>query len=186
MARNIEKEIINKNQKGVILIGFNHSPLDFAYPVVKSNKVTELKSRFGFLLNNKYKGSFFQIELYLRMDLNEENIKCKSSIDDFIDSVMKSRGNKPAGFTIASSPFEKIRDSCSYFFCKYPSICYGDVAQGLVFLKPFDEIEKCTWYKGYISDEMFMKYRPLYELMFKGKFRNSKELNDFLFREIAN
>jgi uncharacterized RDD family membrane protein YckC len=186
MARNIEREIINKNQKGVILIGFNHTPLDFAFPVVKNNNVTELKPRFGVLLNNKYKGKFFQIELYFRLDFNEGDIKCNSSIDDFMDSVMKSRGNKPAGFTIISSPFENIRDSCSYFFNTYPSIRYGDIAQGLIFLKPFDEIEKCTWYKGYISDEMFMKYKPMYDLMFKGKYKNAKELNDFLFREIAN
>ena len=186
MARNIEKEVIDKNQKGVVLIGFNHSPLEFAYPVVKNNKIVEVKPRFGVLLNKKYKGRFFQIELYQRLDFNEGNIKCKNSLDDFMDSVMKKRDNKPAGFTIMASPFEKIRDSCSFFFNKYPSICFGDITQGLIFLKSFDEMEKCTWYKGYISDEMFMRYKPLYELMFKGKYKNSKELNDLLFREIAN
>jgi len=186
MARNIEKEMIYKNQKGVVLIGFNHSPLDFAYPVLRNNKIFEVKPRFGVLLSKKYKDRFFQIELYQRLDLDEGNIKCKNSLDDFMDSVMRSIGSRPVGFTIKASPFEKIRDSCSFYFNKYPPICYGDITQGLIFLKPFDEMEKCTWYKGYISDEMFMKYKPLYELMFKGKYKNSKELNDLLFREIAN
>ena len=138
------------------------------------------------LLSQKYKDKFFQIELYHRLDYNEDNRICKSSIDNFLDSVMIKRNNQPVGFSIAASPFNSIRDNCSFFFSKVPSISYGDIAQGLIFLKPLNKTTKCTWLKGYVSDEMFMNYKPMYELIFKRKFKNATELNELLFREIAN
>ena len=184
MARNIEREVIDKNQKAVVLIGFNHTLINYTNAEIKNNKIVAVKPRFGVLLSQKYKNKVFQIELFQRLDINEENIKCKSSIDAFLDSVMSKRKNQPVGFTIAASPFDKIRDSCSMFFTKFPAISYGDIAQGLIFLKPFNERKQCTWLKGYISDEMFMKYKPMYDLVFgknpKIKFKNATELNHVL------
>lgn len=185
MARNLEKEVIDKNQKAVVLIGFNHTPLNFAYPITRNKKVIAARPRFGVLLNKKYPGKLFQIELFHRLDLNENNTICKSSIDDLLDSVMRKRNYQPVGFTISASPFAKLRDSCSMFFSGFPSICYGDIAQGLIFLKPFDQTKQCSWLSGYISNKMFMKYKPMYELMFKHKFKNSKELNELLSRELG-
>ena len=126
------------------------------------------------------------MELYQRLDLNDsDSIPVYThSIDHFLDSVMQLRNNKPAGFSIALSPFEKLRDKYSPFFTQSPSVCYGDVAQGLIFLKPFSASNRCNWMPGYISDKMFMKYKPMYDLVFgkneKIKFRNATELNEVL------
>ena len=182
MARNVEKEIIDKNQKAVVLIGFNHTMINYTWSTVKDNKILAVNPRFGVLLSQKYKDKFFQIELYQQLDLNEDNSVCKNSIDGFLDSVFKKRAYKPTGFTIASSPFEKIRDSCSFYWSQFPSVCYGDIAQGLIFLTPFASKNKCTWVKGYISDEMFMKYKPMYDLIINNriKFKNAKDLNQIM------
>ena len=179
MARNIEKEIIDKNQKAVVLIGFNHTLINYTNAIVKDKKIVALNPRFAVLLSQKYKDKFFQIELYQNLDLNEDNKVCGSSIDDLFDSVMKKRNLKPVAFTIASSPFEKIRDSCAMYFSRFPSVRYGDIAQALIFLKPYSEKEHCTWMQGYISDQMFMENKPMYVLMINQrlKFKNAKELN---------
>jgi len=186
MARNIEKEVFDKNQKAVVLIGFNHTVINYTHSVVKDKKIVAASSRFGVLLSQKYKGKIFQIELYQRLDISDENKDCKNSIDAFLDSIMRKRNSQPAGFTIANSPFEKIRDSCSMFFSEFPSICYGDIAQGLIFLKTFKDGKHCTWQKGYISDEMFMNYKPMYELVFKRKFKNADGINQLIMQVIAS
>ncbi len=180
MARNIEKEIIDNHQKAVIWIGYYHTMINFTNSTVKNKKVESINPRFGVLLSQKYKNTFFQVELYQRLDFNDADTVCSSpSIDNFLDSVMRQRANKPAGFTIAGSPFEKLRDNCSPFFSQFSSVCYGDIAQGLIFLKPFNARNKCKWLPGYISDEMFMKYKPLYDLMTSDKvrFNNAEEVN---------
>lgn len=179
MALNIEKEILEKNKKAVVLIGFNHTMINYVASTIKDKKIVAVNPRFGVLLSQKYKDRFFQLELYQQLDLNEGNTICRNSIDNFFDSVFKKRNEQPAGFTIAASPFEKLRDSCSYFFAECPSDCYGDIAQGLIFLKPLSSKNKCTWVKGYISDEMYMRYKPMYDLIINDrvKFKNAKELN---------
>ena len=180
MAGNIEKEIIDKHQKAVVLIGYNHTMINFTNSAVKNKKIESINPRFGVLLSQKYKNTFFQVELYQRLDFNEGNTVCSDpSIDNLLDSVMRQRANKPAGFTIAGSPFEKLRDNCSPFFSQFPSVCYGDIAQGLIFLKPFNVRNKCKWLPGYISNEMFMKYKPLYDLITSDKvrFKNAEEVN---------
>jgi len=186
MARNIEKEIISKHQKAVVWIGFNHTLINVTATVQRNNKLVAVNPRFAVLLSQKYKNTFFQVELYQRFDLNDSDSipVYTNSIDNFLDSVMRLRNNKPAGFSIALSPFEKLRDKYSPFFSQSPSVCYGDVAQGLIFLKPFSASSRCNWIPGYISDKMFMKYKPMYDLVFgkneKIKFRNATELNEVL------
>lgn len=182
MARNVEKEIIDKNQKAVILIGFNHTMINYTGSALKEKKIVAVNPRFGVLLSQKYKDKFFQVELYQKLDLLEDNSVCKNSIDIFIDSVFRKRGYEPTGFTIAASPFEKIRDSCSFYWSQVPSSCYGDIAQGLIFLKPLSVKNKCTWIREYISDEMFMKYKPIYDLIINNriKFNNAKDFNQIM------
>jgi uncharacterized RDD family membrane protein YckC len=186
MARNIEKEIINKNKKGVVLIGFNHTLLRFTSAVKKGSRIEAVNPRFGVLLSQKYKNMIFQIECYQKLDVNEENSVCNPSIDGFMDSVMKKRNNQPAGFSIIGSPFEKLRDNCSMFFMQFPSVCYGDITDGVLFLKALNEIDRGNWMPGYISDEMYMKNKPLYDLIFKKnskiKYKNAAELNELLVR----
>lgn len=178
MARNVEKEIIEKGEKGVVLIGFAHSMLQYGRPIIKENKIIAINPRFGLLLSQKYKDRIFQIELFLTLGSQNQDTACHNKLDHFIESVMSKNNFVPAGFSIINSPFEKIRDSCSEYFNTYPSVCYGDIAQGLIFLKPLNEMQNCTWLKGYISNKMFMKYKAYYELIAKQKFNNAEEANN--------
>ncbi len=189
MAENIAKEILDTHKKAVVWIGFNHTLLRCTRCLRVNNKIQVLSPRFGVLLSQKYPNTFYQLELYQKLDINEKNTVCNPSIDGFMDSVMQKRNNKPAGFNIAGSPFERLRDDCSMFFQLSPSMCYGDIADGVIFLKPFKDRKECSWMPGYISDEMFMKYKPLYDLVFKQnpkiKFENAAELNNVLIKYLG-
>jgi len=100
-----------------------------------------------------------------------------------MESVLNRNNNTPVGFTITNSPFEKLRDSCSDYFYTHPSVCYGDITEGLVFLKPLKQLKSCKWLKEYISDKMFMQYKAYYELVAKRKFKNAKEVNQYFEKE---
>jgi uncharacterized RDD family membrane protein YckC len=179
MAHNIEKETIEKGDKGVVWVGSAHTPMQFAWAQIKNHKIIAMSPRMGLLLNQKYKGKIFQIELFHPFYPEIENNACAPVFQSFIENIMAKRANIPAGFSIKNSPFENIRDSCSGFFGLYPTITYGDLAQGLIFLKPFKDLQHCTWTKGYISNEMFMKYKPLYEVMATRKFSNAAEVDRY-------
>jgi uncharacterized RDD family membrane protein YckC len=179
MARNIEKEIIRKGDRGVVWIGFAHTLPQFAWAQIKDHKIMAASPRMGVLLHQKYKDEIFQIEMFQPFDPDNDDKNCAPVFQSFIERLMTAHGNYPAGFNIKNSPFENIRDKCSGYFSLYPTVTYGDLAQGLIFLKPFKDLKKCTWTQRYISNEMFMKYKPLYEVMAKRKFANANEVNKY-------
>jgi|GEM_PF-6329769 len=117
---------------------------------------------------------FLLIYFFLKADVG-----CPPLFLGFLEHVMARRGYTPAGFSIKNSPFEYLRDSCSEYFNVYPTIVYGDLVEGLIFLKPFKDLQHCTWTKGYISDKMFMQYKPLYEVIAKRRFANSGDVNRY-------
>jgi uncharacterized RDD family membrane protein YckC len=179
MARNIEKEIIEKNDKGVVWVGFAHTMLQYGWPIIQNHKVVLIKQRLGLLLSQKYKNKIFQIELFQSFYPEIDNTVHPPVLRSFIETVMEKRNSAPTGFSILNSPFANIRDSYSDYFNTNPSICYEDIAQGLIFIKPINEIKHCTWTEGYISNEMFMNYKPLYDLIATRKFANAKDVNGY-------
>ena len=186
MARHIEKEIIQKGDKGVVLVGSAHSLTQFGRPLIRFNKIMAINSRMGLLLSQRYKDQVFQIVFFQSFSPGETNAGRPPLFQNFIESVMDKRDTIPAGFSIKNSPFENLRDSCSEYFDLYPSVCLGDLAQGLIFLKPLEKLENCTWTRGYISNEMYMKYKPLYELMTKQKFSSAGEADNYFAKRLVN
>ena len=184
MAENIEKEVIAKHTKAAVWIGFNHTMVNFTPCIQDKKKLVATTPRFGVLLNQRFPNTVFQVEMFHHLILADSDTLTNYNLNDFLDSVMNQRSNKPCGFTIARSPFEKLRDSCLSVFTKYSTVCYGDIAQGLIFLKGYKNGGECTWQPGYISNEMFMQYKPLYDAIFGRnpaiKFANAKELNQVL------
>lgn len=179
MASNIEEEMIKKGDKGIVLVGFSHTMTQLGYPLIQNHKVVAVLQRMGLLLGQKYKNQIFGIELFLPLSPDVEDKAHPPVLQGFIEDVLNNSGRTAAGFSIKNSPFEFIRDSYSDIFDYYPSICYGDVAQGLICLKRSDKGRHCTWTEDYISNEMYMKYRPFYELLAKQKFTGAKEVNEY-------
>jgi|WetSurMetagenome_2_1015567.scaffolds.fasta_scaffold03112_3 uncharacterized RDD family membrane protein YckC len=176
LARNVEKEIIEKGDKGVVLIGSAHTTLHYGYPIINNNKILFVKARFGLLLSQKYKSDIGQILLWHSIADEADTSKALTS---FMESIMVARDNLPVGFCIEDSPFGKLRDSNAPYFKTYKTICFEDITQGLIFLKPLDKLQYCTWSKDYISREMFLKYKLFYQLKSKQKISNSEEMNKY-------
>jgi uncharacterized RDD family membrane protein YckC len=177
LARNTEKEIIEKEGKGVVWIGSAHSSLNYGYPIVKNNSILFIKARFGLILSQKYKDKVGQILLWHTTAAFESKDK---SLDNFLETIMCKRDTLPVGISIENSAFGTLRDSSAHYFNTYRSICFKDITQGLIFLKPLNKLRKCTWTQNYISREMFLKYKLFYELKYKKKISNNDEFNRLL------
>ncbi len=185
MANNIEHEMINKGDKGVVLVGFAHTMPQLGRPIIQDHKVVAVKERMGMLLGRKYNDDIFQIELFQPLDAEVEDKAHPPLIQHFVETVINKSAAGAVGFSIKNSPFEFIRDSYSEYFEFYPSVCYGDVAKGLIYLKPLNKMKSCTWTEDYISNEMYMKYKPFYQLIAKQKFTNAKEVNEYFKKKYA-
>ncbi len=98
-------------------------------------------------------------------------------IGNFIESIMRLRGNTPVGFMLDESPFAMLRDRASSYYYFQPGVAFSDIASGYIFLKPVKETAQCTWLDGYVSKEMFIKNKPYYEAIAGRKLGNAKELN---------
>jgi len=186
MASNIEEEMIKKGDKGVVLVGFYHTMTQLGYPQIQNHKVVAVQQRMGLLLGQKYKDQIFGIELFQPLSPQDEDNARPPVLEGFIQAILNKSDKTAVGFSIKNSPFEFIRDSYSDVFDYYPSICYGDVAAGLICLKRSDKRRHCTWTEDYISNEMYMKYKPFYELIAKQKFNNAKDVNEYFKKNLLD
>jgi hypothetical protein len=173
MARNIEKEVIEKNDKGVVLVGHAHSFINYGQGRFDGNRnLIGYNNRMGVMLSQKYQNDIFQIVLHYG--------DCISDI--VLNKIIIEKNIGPVGFTVENSPFAMLRDSTQYLYANMPTVSFSDIAQGYIYLLPFDKTERCSWIPNYISKKMFLKYKPFYEGKTGQKFKNSKEVNTFFMK----
>ena len=97
LFRNVEKEIFDKGDKGVLLIGSAHTALHYGYPIINNDKILFVKARFGLLLSQKYKSDVGQILLgYPVTDAADK----KTDLTNLIESVMLARDTLPVGVLV--------------------------------------------------------------------------------------
>jgi hypothetical protein len=161
MARQIEKEMIEKGQRGIVWVGRNHSSIG-----CPQSGSTGSSPRMGFMLHQRHGDKIFQIRLH-GMDLTAAFIDGTYDgpgpmMAEFLETVMLIRDNKPVGFDVGTSPLAMLRDDRSFDFHFEPRLGFVDVAAGYVFLAPWRDLKTCEWLEGYISPRMFVTNRPFY------------------------
>lgn len=171
MARNVEKEIIAKGERAIVWVGAAHAYTTYRRPIVIDGNVLRELTRMGFMLHQKYGDKVFLIRLH---DRPIESI----AITTFIERIIIERGGKPSGFDLMGSPFGLLRDKDSDYFRHKLEICFSDMVPGYVFLKPLDEQKRCQWVKGFITQEMFAKYKPYFEAECGHKLNGAEDANN--------
>ncbi|ODS35243.1 MAG: hypothetical protein A7315_01975 [Candidatus Altiarchaeales archaeon WOR_SM1_79] len=188
MAEIIEKEVINKEMKGIVWVGGYHAFTHYAYPNVNSElHLAKELPRMGYLLFQKYGEKIFQIachysynspsyiyERYGKIYKGGEPI-----LDRFIEDIMAKRGNKPVGFDVFLSPFANIRDQNLELFHWQPSVKFSDICRGYIFIQPCKKLSRCTWIENFITEDMFEKWKLYFESAYKKKFQNYIEVNEY-------
>lgn len=155
MARNVEREIIEKGERAIVWVGLMHSYTHYQQPIIMKGKLVRKFNRMGLLLHQKYGGRIFQVALH--------ESYFNSVMGKFIEPVMKKRGGVLVGFNVLGSPFGDLRNNDSEDYHHYPNLRFADKARGYIYLKPVRELGKCGWLDGYVSRKMFLKNKPYYK-----------------------
>ena len=87
----------------------------------------------------------------------------ESKMSNFIERIMAARDHNPVGFDVIDSPLMLLRDSTTYYFHFQPNVCFGDVTSGYIYLEPVEMFQKCQGVEGFITSQMFAKFKPFYE-----------------------
>jgi uncharacterized RDD family membrane protein YckC len=169
MAATVEREILGRSERGVVLIGANHAYLRYGWPgrIVHGKAVAE-KRRMGYMLHQRHGDRVYQILLY-----HSQHI-----FPTCWEEVMSRREESPVGFDVVGSPFENLRSG----FELQASVLFADVTPGVVFLGNASTLEPSNRIDGFITSEMFLRHKPFYEARAGRSLRNAGDAN----RHVSN
>ena len=161
-VRQVEREMLQRGERGIIWIGAAHSPLNSrqALPAQKA------MPRMGFMLYQKYGDKIGQIRIHsadIPASYLDSTYHDRPAMADFVEQVMAQRAHRPVGFDVIGSPFDLLRDQGSMEFHFQPRLGLGDIASGYIYLDRAQNLKGCAWLPGYISQEMFVANKPFYQ-----------------------
>jgi len=164
MAYEIEKNIVDKNIRGIVWVGSAHTPHNYKQPY-------QNKGRMAYILYKKYGNIIYQIFLH--------DNSISPIISSFIEKTIVKSKFKQVGFDLYNSPFNCLRDSSSYYFKTEPDARLSDLILGYVYLAPSDSLKTVKFIRDFVTPEMFLKEKPYYELDAGMSFANSEEVNNY-------
>ncbi len=157
-AEIIEKEIITKNEKILVLVGTPHAYTRYGSPYFKYNGDNFCDYDFDWLGNRlykKYPEKVFNIILHQAFTQKENNnYFLVSPCEGAIERLMKENANKPAGFDLINTPVGKLPDNSMNSMC-YEKFTLEQYFDGYIFLEPLRELEGCTVIDDFVNERNF-------------------------------
>ncbi len=148
----VQREILAKNQKILIITGTIHAFTKYRMPEYdpySPNFVLLRDITLGNRLEQVATGRSCTVLLHIPWPAPDMGSQVRP-LDGLIDDVMVEFGDKQVGFDTAGSPFATIRDDNSFYATGYPAFTLATIADGYIYEKPFREYEGCT------VDEQFL------------------------------
>jgi uncharacterized RDD family membrane protein YckC len=171
MAATVEREILVRGERGVVLIGANHAYLRYGWPGrIAHGKAVAEKRRMGYMLHQRHGDRVYQILLY--------HSQLRHIFPACWEEVMSRRKDSPVGFDVVGSPFENLRSGFPF----QASVLFADVTPGVVFLANAGTLEPSERIGDFITREMFLRHKPFYEARAGRRLRNAGDAN----RHVSN
>jgi len=152
----VEKEIIAKGEKILILTGDIHAFTRYKFPVydfVGEDFVRLENGYFGNLLYAKYPQKVYSILLHKPfMNLPDTKPFWISPANGMIEALMQKRNNEPVGFDLVNTPLGKLRDD-SYYSMGHKNFTLEDIYDGYVFLKPIKQLSGCDIDTAFLTEK---------------------------------
>ncbi len=142
----VEREVLAKGQKILILTGAVHAFTKYHYPqydYFAPDFVRYTDADFGNLLEQRSPGRNATVMLHIPWDSPDQSQQLRP-LNGLLDAAMEAAGAKPVGFDTRSSPFARYVDQSSYFATGYPEFTLAMLADGYIWEKPFRAYEGCT------------------------------------------
>lgn len=152
----VEKEIIAKQEKILILTGDIHAFTKYKFPVydfVGEDFVRLENGYFGNLLYAKYPQKVFTILLHKPfMNFPDTKPNLVSPANGVIEAIMQKLNNEAVGFDLVNTPLGKLRDD-SYYSLGHKNFALEDIGDGYVFLKPIKELTGCDIDTAFLTEK---------------------------------
>lgn len=145
-AELIEREVLEKYQKILVLTGTVHAFSQFEMPVYSawSDNFCDVENRsLGNRLHEKYPGRVLSVALHQPFPARANSGRSLvSPANGKIEQLMHTFGDRPMGFDL-DSPLGALADSSNYSICD-PDLTLGKLFDGYIYLAPFTELEGAT------------------------------------------
>ncbi len=162
-ASHVERPAFKEGKRTVVWVGDAHSILRSAPPGVH---------RMGSMLYGRYGDQVAHVVL--------QNVFGHGKIAELIEKCAEKRSDRRLAFEAGDSPFAALRDGSAYFYSKQSERCFADLVSAYVVLAPAHSLQRCDWMDGYVSQYMFGRNKPLYELMVGGQLADHHEANRYM------
>jgi hypothetical protein len=174
LARNVEKEILEKGERGIVWIGAAHAPTHFRADTMRLTSKRDMRlggkavmTRMGYMLHQKYGDSVYHVRLHFS----------GGAIAHVIERATAAAGRMAVGFDLADSPFGRLRTEREDDYRTRPGMCFSDLADGYIILKPCKSLGRCNWQPGYISELMLGRNKSYYEYLARQSLKNADVAN---------
>jgi len=162
MARQVQEQILQKGQRGLVFVGLGHDWTQYHYPPEINFGITV--TTMGTLLKEKYSDRVLQVRL--RND----------SDPALMEAVMKHRNHEWVGFDMPSSPFANILVPVGR---GAPDVPWRRLAEGYIYMGPWASFHSNTPIQGFVTETMFRKLQQYYELDNGRRFHNAQEVDEY-------
>ena len=141
----IEREVLNRGEKVLILTGTPHAYLKSGLPGAAEQPVDAYTSSdLGARLYKKYPSKVFSIILHQPFEIEDmRNSQLQLPPHLIIERAMKLLGNRPVGFDLRLIPEDPLTGSRS-FTSGPPDLGLSRLFGGYIFLRPIDQLTGCT------------------------------------------
>lgn len=163
MAQHVEKEILKRGHKGLVFVGLGHDWTQYQYP---PEAIFGINNKpMGGLLKKKYGEQVFQVRALCSAD------------PSFIERVMEHRNHEWVGFNMQNSPFANVLVPVGK---GAPDVPWSRLACGFIYIGPRANFHKNTSIKGFVTEEMFHKYKRYYEIDYGRTFKDAEDVDKYL------
>ncbi|MCX7772913.1 MAG: hypothetical protein N2376_07360 [Clostridia bacterium] len=163
-AELIDREILQKSQKLLVLTGTIHAFTKYKNPVcdfLEEGFVRLENGYMGHLLYQKAPDKVITILLHFTFMDEDASKGYRLPADGQIEALMEAFNNEPVGFDLKGTPLGQLRDH-SNLALGHPDFKLEDLADGYVFLKPLMEQTGCTvdydYLKGHTFEEVLKQF----------------------------
>jgi hypothetical protein len=159
MAENAERKILAKGIKGLLFVGRGHDETHFGGPPDKPYR----RPIMGKVLYDKYGNRVYQVA----PDWGRFPALGKS---------LAPAQKLPIAFDMPSAPFASILVS----EMGPEPVKMENLARGYVYFGPAERLHRNTAIVGFVTEEMFAKYKNYYEIDLGRSFLSAQEVDEFL------
>lgn len=146
-AERVEREVIGRGEKALLLIGLPHAYTRFSAPAYAYN-ADDFCARDDQALGNRLHrlapGRVGNVLVHLPLPaLPGRKPWLVLPAQGAIERTMQSIERKQAGFDLADSPAGQVLDESAHALCR-PDLGIGEVFDGCIYLGPVRELQGCT------------------------------------------